>query len=106
MAGRSAPPHDQACAQGEDLILACSALKHAYREYLREDEPDCVRYVYLEGSEEIIRERLVKRRGHFMPPGLLHSQFEALEPPDDALRVDVTPPPDVIAEQIRRALAL
>jgi len=97
---------DEACARNEDVVLACSALKHAYRDYLREDEPGCVRYVYLEGSEELIRERLAKRRGHFMPPGLLHSQFEALEPPADALRFDVTPAPEVIAERIRRALAL
>lgn len=96
---------DRACERGEDLVVACSALKHAYRDYLREDEPGCVRFVYLEGSEELIRARLANRRGHFMPPSLLHSQFEALEPPADALRIDVTPAPEVIAEQIRQGLA-
>jgi gluconokinase len=97
---------DLAHGRGEDAVLACSALKHAYRDYLRADEPAQVRYVYLEGSEELIRERLAKRRGHFMPPGLLHSQFEALEPPADAVRIDVTPAPDVIAGKIRAALGL
>ena len=68
---------DDVCARGENAILACSALKHAYQEYLARDEPDCVRYVYLHGSEELIRQRLAVRTGHFMNPGLLHSQFEA-----------------------------
>jgi gluconokinase len=97
---------DAACESGEDLVLACSALKHSYRDYLRADVPACVRYVYLEGSEELIRQRLAGRKGHFMPPGLLHSQFEALEPPQDAVRIDVRPAPEVIAEQIRHALRL
>ena len=97
---------DQSADRGEDVVLACSALKHEYRDYLREDVSAPVRYVYLEGSEELIRERLAKRKGHFMPPGLLHSQFEALEPPKDALRVDIAPPVEEIAETIRRKLAL
>ena len=97
---------DRACEGGEDLVLACSALKHSYRDYLRADAPACVRYVYLEGSEELIRQRLAGRKGHFMPPGLLHSQFEALEPPRDAVRIDVHPAPGAIAERIREALGL
>jgi gluconokinase len=96
---------DDACERNENLVLACSALKHAYQDYLREDEPGCVRYVYLEGSEELIRTRLAQRHGHFMPSSLLHSQFETLEPPSDALRIDVTPTPEEIAEQIRKLLA-
>jgi gluconokinase len=97
---------DEACDRGEDVVLACSALKHAYQEYLQHHAPRCVRYVYLSGSEELIRRRLAARTGHFMNPGLLHSQFETLEPPDDALRVDITPAPDVIAAEIRRRLDL
>src|SRR4051794_26344857 len=46
---------DEAAERGEDVVLACSALKHDYREYLRSDHPGGVRYVYLEGSEELIR---------------------------------------------------
>jgi gluconokinase len=97
---------DAACRGGENVVLACSALKHAYQDYLEQHEPACVHYVYLHGSEDLIRERLAARRGHFMNPRLLHSQFEALEPPADALRVDVSPSPEVIAAEIRRRLGL
>jgi len=97
---------DEACDRGENVVLACSALKHAYQYYLERDVPGCVRYVYLNGSEEVIGRRLAARKGHFMNPGLLHSQFEALEPPEDAVRVDVTPAPEAIAAEVRRQLGL
>jgi gluconokinase len=96
---------DDAQERGEDLVLACSALKHSYQDYLKEGEPD-VHYVYLEGSEDLIRRRLAERKGHFMNPGLLHSQFETLEPPSDAIRVDISPPPEAIAGEIRKRLGL
>jgi len=97
---------DAVCDRDDDLVLACSALKHRYRDYLRADAPGCVRFVYLEGSEELLRERLANRKGHFMPPGLLHSQFEALEPPEHAVRIDVTPPAETVAENALAALGL
>jgi gluconokinase len=97
---------EEACGRGEDVVLACSALKHDYREYLERHDPECVHYVYLHGSEELIRRRLAAREGHFMDPTLLQSQFEALEVPEGALRVDVTPAPEVIAAEIRRKLGL
>jgi gluconokinase len=97
---------DAACERGEDVVLACSALKHAYQEYLERDEPTSVRYVYLQGSETLIQKRLAARTGHFMNPSLLHSQFETLEPPDGAIRVDITPAPEVIAAEIREKLGL
>src|SRR4051794_1564602 len=90
---------------GENIVLACSALKHAYQEYLRH-HLDVVRYVCLCGSEDLIRKRLAARKGHFMNPGLLDSQFEILEPPEDAIRVDVTGTPGEIAGEIRRRLGL
>jgi gluconokinase len=95
-----------ACSGGANVVFYCSALKHAYQDYLERDDPACVHYVYLHGSEELIRRRLAARTGHFMNPKLLHSQFETLEPPADALRVDVTPPPEAIAAEIRRKLGL
>ncbi|QEL20291.1 gluconokinase [Limnoglobus roseus] len=95
---------DGACRRGENVVLACSALKHAYQNYLEQHEPDCVSYVYLHGSEELLRSRLEARKGHFMNPKLLESQLETLEPPTDAIRVDVTPPPAVIAKNIRQKL--
>ena len=97
---------DLACTSGENVVLACSALKHAYQDYLERNEPACVHYVYLHGSEDLIRQRIAARKGHFMNPQLLHSQFDILEPPANALRVDVAPPPREIAAEIRRKLGL
>jgi gluconokinase len=97
---------DEASGRHEDVVLACSALKHAYQEYLEQDVPQNVRYVYLSGSEELIRRRLAGRTGHFMNPGLLHSQFETLEPPGGAVVIDVTPAPEAVAAEIRRRLDL
>jgi gluconokinase len=97
---------DQACERGENVVVACSALKHAYQHYLEQHEPECVHYVYLHGSEELIKQRLAARKGHFMNPALLHSQFEILEPPEDAVRVDVSPSPEVIVAAIRNKFDL
>jgi carbohydrate kinase (thermoresistant glucokinase family) len=69
-------------------VVACSALKQSYRKILDKDL-DRVIWVYLEGSYEAILDRLKQREGHYMPPSLLRSQFEALEPPQDAIRVPV-----------------
>lgn len=96
---------DAACDRGEDLVLACSALKHSYQDYLRADI-DCVHYVHLTGSRELIERRLRARKGHFMNPDLLSSQFETLEIPEEAITVDVTPPPEEIAAEIQRKLGL
>lgn len=94
----------EAVAADENVVLACSALKHAYQHYLSQVDPADVRYVFLEGSEELIRQRLEQRRGHFMNPDLLDSQFDALEPPADAIRVDIAPPPEEIVSQVRQKL--
>jgi gluconokinase len=97
---------DEACGRGENAVLACSALKAEYREYLERGCPADVRYVYLRASEELVRRRLEAREGHFMNPALLESQFETLEPPEGDVRVDAAPPPGVIAAEIRRRLGL
>jgi gluconokinase len=72
---------DRVCKAGECVVIACSALKHSYRNVLVHGRSD-VRIVYLSGPQELIADRLAQRKGHFMPPGLLASQFKALEPPD------------------------
>lgn len=95
-----------ACRQGENAIVACSALKREYRRYLERNDLDCVHYVFLHGAEELIADRLAKRKGHFMPPQLLRSQFEALEVPRGTLQVDITPAPEAIAAEIQRQLGL
>jgi gluconokinase len=97
---------DAATARGENIVLACSALKHAYQDYLEQHEPDNVRYVYLHGSEELIQQRLAARKGHFMNPNLLHSQFEVLEAPTHAIRVEVSGAPEAVADEIRQKLRL
>ncbi len=94
----------EASRRGENVVLACSALKHAYQEYLQHEEPERISYVYLHGSEELIHQRLAARKGHFMNPNLLHSQFETLQPPQNAIEIDIAPPPDEIAANIRRKL--
>lgn len=97
---------EEAARKNESVVLACSALKHAYQEYLQHEEPANIHYVYLHGSEELIRQRLAARKGHFMNPNLLHSQFETLEPPEHAVAVDIAPPPEVIVADIRKKLGL
>ena len=92
--------------RAENVVLACSALKHDYQEYLQDHAPETVRFAYLQGSEELIRKRLEGRKGHFMNPSLLHSQFETLEPPDHALRVDIDATPEEIVGRIRQGLGL
>ena len=59
---------DEACGRGENAVLACSALKAEYREYLERGCPADVRYVHLRGSAELVRRRLEGRKGHFMNP--------------------------------------
>ena len=71
---------DRACKANEHVVIACSALKRSYRDVLVHGRRD-VRIVYLNGTQELIAGRLAKRQGHFMPPGLLASQFKTLEPP-------------------------
>jgi gluconokinase len=91
--------------EGRSLTLACSALKQAYRERLARGCTS-VRFVLLDGDEELIRSRLAARRGHYMNPNLLTSQFEILERPQDALRVDAAEDPATLTRTIRKALAL
>jgi gluconokinase len=67
-------------AAGESAVVACSALKRAYRKILIGDRSDTV-LVYLRGSKALIAERVKARKGHFMPPALLDSQFATLEEP-------------------------
>ncbi len=94
--------HEQ---KGESVVLACSALKQIYRERLARGLASA-RYVFLDGSKELIRARLAERRGHYMNPQLLDSQFAILERPADALRVDVAGEPAVLVSAIRQALGV
>jgi gluconokinase len=87
-------------AAGQDGVLACSALKEAYRELLRGAAPGRTRFVYLKGSYEVILARMELRDSHFMPPAMLQSQFDSLEEPAGALTIAVTLPPAEIVQII------
>jgi len=94
--------------EGRGAVVACSALKRAYRDRLRHGCPG-VRFVFLAGSEALIRGRLEQRRGHFMPSALLSSQFAALEPPspeEGAVTVDVSAAPSEVVARAVAALTL
>ncbi|MFB9266402.1 gluconokinase [Bradyrhizobium erythrophlei] len=71
---------DRTCTVNERAVIACSALKRSYRDILVHGRED-VRIIFLDGTQELIAARLAARKGHFMPPGLLASQFRTLEPP-------------------------
>jgi gluconokinase len=86
-------------ASNPHTVLACSALKRAYREKL--SGTVAVRWIYLKGDRDLIRERMGKRKGHFAGPALLESQFRDLEEPRDALIVDIGDEPDEIVRKIR-----
>ena len=99
---------DETRATGRHAVLACSALKRRYRDVIVGRRPD-VRLVYLKGSEPLIARRMATRHGHFMPPALLHSQFETLEEPapdERAIVVSVEPRPRAIVDDIVKALKL
>ena len=71
---------DRTCGASERAVIACSALKRTYRDILVHGRDD-VRLIFLDGKREVIAARLAARKGHFMPPELLASQFITLEPP-------------------------
>jgi gluconokinase len=91
-------------AAGTNAVLACSALKRAYRESLRA-APE-VQVVYLRGTPQLLQQRLRARLGHFMTEPMLESQLAALEEPEHALVVDVGRSPVEIVAEIRARLAL
>jgi carbohydrate kinase (thermoresistant glucokinase family) len=89
-------------SRGERGVITCSALKRAYRRRIVGEWGD-VRLIYLEGSRELIAERLAARHDHFMPAGLLDSQFAALEPPgqeEHPITVGINRPIEEIVERI------
>ena len=95
---------ERADAGGEDLVLACSALRARFRERLRAAAND-LRYVYLRTGRDVIARRLAGRTGHFMSRDLVASQFADLEEPDDALVVDAARAPRELVAEIERELA-
>jgi len=85
------------------VVIACSALKGRYRQVLAEGLTG-IRFVFLTGDPALLRDRLARRADHFAGPLLLESQLADLEPPDDALHVDVSRPVEAIVDRIRTDL--
>lgn len=99
---------DNLLAAGISSVVACSALKRVYRDILVHGRDD-IRIVMLDGTKELIAKRLAARKCHFMPPGLLDSQFKTLEPPQPSERpvtVSIDAPVDGIVDDIVRQLEL
>lgn len=90
-------------ARGQDIVVACSALKQDYREYLR-DVADRVLLVQLTAPPEVIARRLAHRADHFAGAGLLDSQLLTQEEPRDALCIDATLDVNSIVDTIVAAL--
>lgn len=88
-------------------VIACSALKRKYRDVLIGARAD-VCLIYLKGDEQLIARRMATRHEHFMPPGLLHSQFTALEEPgieEKPIIISIAAQPQKIVSQILSALS-
>jgi gluconokinase len=98
---------DRHAETGQPFVVACSALKRAYRDILVHGRTD-VRFVFLKGSYDFIAARMKLRDGHFMPMSLLRNQFETLEPPTDdehVITVDIDATIDEIVAKIVSRLA-
>jgi gluconokinase len=98
----------RALARNESLVLACSALRQAYRDTLvpASARPGDVRFIHLDAERQVLEARLSARTGHRASATLLRSQLDTFEPAPDALRVDATHPPDRIVQSIVSAWAL
>jgi carbohydrate kinase (thermoresistant glucokinase family) len=92
-------------AQKKDVAIgACSALKRAYRDFITEKAGEPVLFIYLDGSREVIGERMAKRKHEYMPTSLLDSQFATLEVPDAATENVMTVPVTDSVDKIVRTV--
>ncbi|MEH6407488.1 MAG: gluconokinase [Leeuwenhoekiella sp.] len=85
-------------------VLACSALKEKYRKQLASKVKEEPIWVFLEGSPELIAERIKSRPEHFFKASLLKSQFDTYEEPDYGLKLDVKFTPAEIVDQVAKAV--
>ncbi|MGP3965267.1 gluconokinase [Nonomuraea sp. 3N208] len=95
-------------AEGVSTVLACSALKRSYRDVLRQGPPD-VEFVHLDGSAELIRDRMTRRTDHYMSAGLLDSQraiLEHLDPDESGIVLEVALSPDELVAVVVARLGL
>ncbi len=98
-------------SEGNSTVLTCSALKHSYRDLLSGAAGNVV-FVHLDGSAELLGDRIGNRKGHFMPPTLLPSQLATLEPltaselDSGSLRLDIAKSPDQLLDEVISTLHL
>jgi len=92
-------------ARGESSVVTCSALKESYRRFII-GRSEGVKVVHLHGDPELIRRRIAERKNHFMKPEMLDSQLADLEPPQDALKLDIAEPVATLVAKIREHFAL
>ncbi len=97
---------NQLCMEHREngAIIACSALKKNYRSLLRAGMGNCLGFVYLKGSFDLVKSRLEQRKSHFMPNELLQSQFDTLEPPTKEITVSIDQTPDEIISEVLKHL--
>ena len=94
---------DDRLARDESAVVTCSALKERYRAVLAAD-PAHVKLVHLAGDPALLAARIAGRTDHFMKPAMLASQLAALEPPRDALTIDVADTPETMVAKVRAGL--
>lgn len=92
--------HLQVWDRDKGAVLACSALKENYRKILSKNLESCF-WIFLSGSFELIASRLNKRKGHYMGPELLRSQFDTLEVPKYGIQIDIEQTPEEILKKIK-----
>jgi gluconokinase len=95
-------------AAGHGAVVTCSALRRSYRDLLRDGHPS-VRFVYLQAADEVLNERITHRHHEYMPPGLLRSQLDTLEPlevNEPGVGVETHGTPDDVAARALNALKL
>jgi carbohydrate kinase (thermoresistant glucokinase family) len=81
-------------------VLACSALKENYRKILQKNLNQKIIWIYLEGTEDVIRKRMTERKNHFMPESLLQSQLSTIEKPPYAYCISIQKEPEIIVKEI------
>ena len=91
--------------KGKSAVITCSALKQSYRDRLSGKRKEVV-LAYLKGSYDLIRQRLIERKGHFFNANLLRSQFDTLEEPEGVPGIDIAKEPQEIVNEIRQKLGL
>ncbi len=92
---------------GHGVVVSCSALRHVYRDCLRKKVNGKVHFILLDGSRALITDRMKQRKGHFMPPALMDSQFATLEKPtpdEHAVILDISRPIHVLLAEAMRSL--